>query len=495
DTIRGRVAPETGTIVLNEVTLDPSTVKAIQRVVLIACGTSYHAAMIGRQDPGALVAAKTGAGGVVIGLGEGEYFVASDIPAILAHTRDVLVLEDEELALVTKGGVRLSTLDGQPVERAVTRIVWDPIMAEKGGYRHFMLKEIYEQPRAVTDTFRGRISPETGNCFLPDMNLTPDELRAIRRVVLVACGTSYHAALVGRIMVERLAGIPTEADIGSEFRYRDPLVGPDTLVVAISQSGETADTLGAVKAARLRGATVVAVSNVVGSALARESHGVVYIHAGPEIGVASTKTFTATMTALYLLGIHLGRVRGTLAADEAQKHLQELLETPRLIEAALGRDEAIADLARQLAHHRNFLYLGRGLHYPLALEGALKLKEISYIHAEGYPGGEMKHGPIALIEEGIPVVALAPRDHTYERMLANIEEVRARDGLIIAVAHEDDHAIAGTVNHVIPVPPAAELLMPLVLAIPLQLLAYHIAVRRGCDVDQPRNLAKSVTVE
>jgi len=473
----------------------PSTLEEAVRQTLREVRGAYAIAVIGRQDPGTLVAAKTGAGGVVIGLGEGEYFVASDIPAILAHTRDVLVLEDEELALVTRGGVRLSTLDGQPVERAVSRIVWDPIMAEKGGYRHFMLKEIYEQPRAVTDTFRGRISPETGNCFLPDMNLTPDELRAIHRVVLVACGTSYHAALVGRVMLERLARVPTEVDIGSEFRYRDPLVGPGTLVVAISQSGETADTLGAVKAARLRGATVAAVSNVVGSALARESHGVVYIHAGPEIGVASTKTFTATMTALYLLAIHLGRVRGTLAADEGQKHLQELLEAPRLMEAALGRDEAIADLARQLAHHRNFLYLGRGIHYPLALEGALKLKEISYIHAEGYPGGEMKHGPIALIEEGIPVVALAPRDHTYDRMMANIEEVRARDGLLIAVAHEDDHAIAGTVNHVIAIPRAAELLTPLVLAIPLQLLAYHIAVRRGCDVDQPRNLAKSVTVE
>ncbi len=468
--------------------------EAVRRALREVRG-AYAIAVIGKGEPGSLVAAKSGAGGVVIGLGEGEYFVASDIPAILAHTRDVLVLEDGELALVTRGGVRLSTLDGQPVERAVTRIVWDPIMAEKGGYRHFMLKEIYEQPRAVTDTFRGRISPETGNVFLLDMNLTPEELRAIQRVTLVACGTSYHAALVGRSMVERLARIPTEVDIGSEFRYRDPLVGPETLVVAISQSGETADTLGAVKTAKLRGAPVIAVSNVVGSALAREAHGVVYIHAGPEIGVASTKTFTATMTALYLLAVHLGRVRGALSAEEGQKRLQELLEIPRLIEAALGQDEAIADLARQLFQHRNFLYLGRGIHYPLALEGALKLKEISYIHAEGYPAGEMKHGPIALIDEGMPVVALTPRDHTYDRMLANIEEVRARDGLLIAVAHEGDHALAETVDHVISVPPAPELLTPIVLAIPLQLLAYHVAVRRGCDVDQPRNLAKSVTVE
>jgi glucosamine--fructose-6-phosphate aminotransferase (isomerizing) len=358
-----------------------------------------------------------------------------------------------------------------------------------------MLKEIYEQPRAITDTFRGRISPETGDCFLPDLNLTADELRAFTRVVLVACGTSHHAGLVGRYLIERLAGVPAEADIGSEFRYRDPLVGPDTLVVAISQSGETADTLGAVKTARQKGAPVVAICNVVGSALSREAHGVIYTHAGPEIGVASTKTFTATITALYLLALHLGRVRGAVSPDEGKKRLQELLEVPRLVEAALAQDEAIADLARHLFQRRDFLYLGRGPQYPIALEGALKMKELSYIHAEGYAGGEMKHGPIALIDEAMPVVALMPQDATYDRMLANIEEVRARDGSVIAVATAGDETIREKAAHVLTVPASAELLSPLILSVPLQLFAYHVAVRRGCDVDQPRNLAKSVTVE
>jgi len=468
--------------------------EAVRRALAEVRG-AYAIGVLSDREPDVLVAAKTGAGGVVIGLGQDEYFVASDIPAILAHTRDVVVLEDDEMAVVSRSGVQLSTLSGRPVERRVIRIVWDPIMAEKGGYRHFMLKEIYEQPRAITDTFRGRISPETGDCFLPDLNLTADELRAFTRVVLVACGTSYHAGLVGRHLIERLAGVPAEVDLGSEFRYRDPLVGPDTLVVAVSQSGETADTLGAVKIARAKAAPVVAICNVVGSALGREAHGAIYTHAGPEIGVASTKTFTATMTALYLLALHLGRVRGRVSPEAGRARLQELLEIPRLVEATLAQEEGVADLARRLFQHRDFLYLGRGIHHPIALEGALKLKELSYIHAEGYAGGEMKHGPIALIDEAMPVVALVPRDRNYDRMLANIEEVRARDGVVIALAHEGDEAIRLKVAHVLTVPPAAELLSPLLLTVPLQLLAYHVAVRRGCDVDQPRNLAKSVTVE
>jgi glutamine---fructose-6-phosphate transaminase (isomerizing) len=455
---------------------------------------SYAITVLSARTPDRLIAAKHGAGSVVVGLGQGEMFVASDIPAILSHTRDVVVLEDQEVAVVTRYGVEISQLDGAPVERAPTRILWDPIMAEKGGYRHFMLKEIYEQPRAVADTLRGRVQPEGGTVVLPDIALDPDVLESVQRVVLVACGTSYHAALVGRVMVERLAGIATEADLGSEFRYRDAVLGPDTLVVALSQSGETADTLGAVKAARAKGAPVVGISNVVGSALARESTGMLYTHAGPEIGVASSKTFTATLSACHLLALWLGRKRG-LPAEDGKKHIQGLLELPRLMEQTLELETRVAELARELAHYKNFLFLGRGIHYPIALEGALKLKELSYIHAEGYAAGEMKHGPIALIDEGMPVVALVPRDGSYDRMMANLEEVRARDGRIIAFGQEGDRRLGAKADRLIEVPAAADLLSPIVMAIPLQLFAYHVAVRLGRDVDQPRNLAKSVTVE
>jgi glutamine---fructose-6-phosphate transaminase (isomerizing) len=456
---------------------------------------SYAIGVVSTAAPDRLVAAKQGAGSVVVGLGQGEMFVASDIPAILAHTRDVVVLEDDEVAVVTADSVELSTLDGEPVRRAAVRILWDPIMAEKGGYRHFMLKEMHEQPRAITDTFRGRIAPETGNVILPDVNLAPDAVRAIERVVLVACGTAFHAAMLGRSMMERLAGIPAEVDLGSEFRYRDALVGPETLVVAVSQSGETADTLGAVKAARLKGCPILAITNAVGSALAREATGVLYMHAGPEIGVASTKAFSTMIVATYLLGLWLGRQRGAITAEDVKKRIHDLVEIPRLVEKTLELDGRIAGIARELAGARDFLYLGRGLQYPIALEGALKLKEISYIHAEGYAGGEMKHGPIALIADRLPVVALAPRDGSYERMLGNVEEVLARDGQIIAIVHTGDRSVAAKAHHVIEVPPCADLLAPLITVIPLQLLAYHVAVRLGCDVDQPRNLAKSVTVE
>jgi glucosamine--fructose-6-phosphate aminotransferase (isomerizing) len=370
--------------------------------------------------------------------------------------------------------------------------MWDPILAEKGGYRHFMLKEIYEQPRAVADTLRGRVAPEGGTVVLPDINLDPDVVAGLQRVVFIACGTSYHAAIVGRFMVERLAGLSSETDLGSEFRYRDAVLGPETLVVALSQSGETADTLGAVKAARDRGAPIVGITNVVGSALARESTGVLYTHAGPEIGVASSKTFTATIAACYLLALWLGRKRGTLLAEDCRKHIQGLLELPRLMESALEKEPEISALAKELSSYKNFLFLGRGIHYPLALEGALKLKELSYLHAEGYPAGEMKH---ALIDDGMPVVALTPRDSSYDRMMGTVEEVRARDGRIIALAHEGDREIGTRASRVLTVPAAADLLSPILMAIPLQLLAYHVAIRLGRDVDQPRNLAKSVTVE
>ncbi len=456
---------------------------------------SYAIGVVSARAPDRLVAAKNGAGSVVVGLGSGETFIASDIPAILSHTRDVVILEDEELAVVRREGVEIFTLEGEPVQRHPTRIRWDPIMAERGGYRHFMLKEIFDQPRAVTDTFRGRVVPESGNLVLPGTSLDPAILEVVQRIVLVACGTSYHAAIVGRFMLERLTGIPSEMDFGSEFRYRDAPLGPETLVVAISQSGETADTLGAVKAARAKGTPILAITNVVGSALAREATGVLYTHAGPEIGVASTKTFTATVTACYLLALHLGRQRGALTAEDGRKRIQDLLEIPRLMEATLELDPQVAELARELFQYRNFLYLGRGIHYPIALEGALKLKELSYIHAEGYPAGEMKHGPIALIDEGMPVVAVAPRDGTYERLLGNIEEVRARDGRVIAIAHAGDREIAARADRVVHVPPTVDLLSPILMVLPLQLLAYHVAIRRGCDVDQPRNLAKSVTVE
>jgi glucosamine--fructose-6-phosphate aminotransferase (isomerizing) len=468
---------------------------AAVRLALREVRGSYALGVLAAAAPDRLVVAKQGAGSVVVGLGRGEMFVASDIPAILAHTRDMLILEDDEVAVVTADAIELTTLDRRPVKRDPVRILWDPIMAEKGGYRHFMLKEIYEQPRAITDTFSGRLGLETGDVLLPDLNLDQAAAQAIQRVMLVACGTSWHAAMIARTMIERLAGIPAEVDLASEFRYRDAVVGPETLVVAISQSGETADTIGAVKAARLKGCPILAITNVVGSALAREATGVLQMHAGPEIGVASTKAFSTMIVAGYLLAVWLGRQRGALTPEETKKCLHDLIEIPRLIEQTLELDGAIADLARQLSGARDFLYLGRGLQFPIALEGALKLKEISYIHAEGYAGGEMKHGPIALIADRLPVVVLVPRDSSYERMLGNMEEVRAREGMLIAITHPNDRAAAGKAEYVIEVPPAAELLAPLVTVVPLQLLAYHVALRRGCDVDQPRNLAKSVTVE
>src|SRR5262245_41529411 len=472
----------------------PRLEEAVRRALRELRG-SYAVVVLSQKSPDRLVAAKHGAGSVVVGLGQDETFLASDIPAILSHTRDVVILEDEDVAVVTRRGVEINQLDGAPVERAPIRILWYPILAEKGGYRHFMLKEIYEQPRAAADTMRGRVQPEGGTVVLPDIALDREMTQAIERVVLLACGTSYHAAIVGRFMIERLAGIPAEVDLGSEFRYRDAPVGSETLVVALSQSGETADTLGAVKAARAKGAPIVGITNVVGSALAREATGVLYTHAGPEIGVASSKTFTSTLVACYLLALWLGRRRGHLLAEDGKKHLQGLLELPRLMEKTLEIEPRVAELARDLVRAKNFLFLGRGIHYPIALEGALKLKELSYVHAEGYPAGEMKHGPIALIDETMPVIVLAPRDGSYDRMMSNLEEVRARDGQVFSFGHEGDAELAAKSRAMIGIPVASDLLSPMLMAIPLQLLAYHAAVRLGRDVDQPRNLAKSVTVE
>jgi glucosamine--fructose-6-phosphate aminotransferase (isomerizing) len=469
---------------------------AAARATLGEIRGAYAIGILDASAPRQLIVAKHGAGAVVVGFGDGEIHLASDIPALLPHTRDVTILEDGEMAVITATEARITSLDGSVVRREPTRITWDAAMAEKDGYRHFMLKEIFEQPRAVSETFLGRLFPENGSVSLPEARLDdPEVLRRIQRVVLVACGTSYHAALVGRIMIERLAALPAEVAIASEFRYSDLLLGPETLVVAVSQSGETADTMGAVKAARQRGARVLAITNVVGSAIAREADGVLYTHAGPEIGVASSKTFTATLTACYLVGLLMGRGRGNLTAVDGRKYIDDLLAMPDLMRVALAVEGPVADLARRLAGYKSMLYLGRGVHHAVALEGALKLKEISYIHAEGYPAGEMKHGPIALIDEHMPVVALAPRDPSYDRMLGNIEEVRARDGRVIAVCHAGDTEVARRAHEVLEVPAAPDLLAPLVSVIPLQLLAYHIAALRGLDVDQPRNLAKSVTVE
>ncbi len=455
---------------------------------------AYAVAVIDEKDPDVVVGARKGSP-LVVGIGQGEFYLASDIPAILHRTRDVIFLNDDEMAVLSREGARITDLQGTDIVRDPTRVLWNPVMAEKGGYRHFMLKEIYEQPRAIMDTMRGRISQETGAIHLEEIELPAERFRSLTKIFIVACGTSWHAGLVGKYMIEEMAAVPVEVDIASEFRYRSPLVDKDTLFVAITQSGETADTLAAMREARARGATAIVICNVVGSTASREADGVVYTHAGPEIGVASTKAFTAQLTALYLFGLFLGGVRGKLSTSDAAARIADLVHVPTLVERCLEQEPAVEQIAKQYSKASDFLYLGRGPNYPVALEGALKLKEISYIHAEGYPAGEMKHGPIALIDENMPVVVLAGKNSVYDKVLANIEEVKARGGIVIAITNEGDAEIARRVNHALSVPATNPLLMPILLSIPLQLLAYHIAVLRGADVDQPRNLAKSVTVE
>jgi glucosamine--fructose-6-phosphate aminotransferase (isomerizing) len=449
-----------------------------------------------RNEPEQLIACRIGnAGGVALGLGEGEMYIASDIPAILEHTRRMIFLESRQMAVVTRTGCQVKTLDGKPITLSEHNISWDPISAERGEYRHFMQKEIFEQPRAITDTIRGRVDFEKNRVDLPELNLTEERARSLSKIITVACGTSYYSGLVGKALIERIARVPVEVAIGSEFRYAQPIIDPSMAVLAITQSGETVDTLAAMEEAHEYHATVWSIVNALGSQAMRVADGTITMLAGPEIGVASTKAFTTSIVDQYLLACVLAQYRQSQPADVLARYVNDLSRLPALVSAVLDHTSQIEELANQLHQYTNFLYLGRGLNYPIALEGALKLKEISYIHAEGYAAGEMKHGPIALIDEHMPVLAIAVKDSVYDKMLSQIEQAKARGAVVVAIATEGDTLIASKADHVLYIPEAPELLTPVLSVLPLQLLAYHIAVRRGADVDQPRNLAKSVTVE
>ena len=470
---------------------------AVRRALTYMRGM-FAIVLVSVEDPEKIVAVRNGPP-IVVGLGQDEFFVASDIPAILSHTRDVVFLGDEEMAIITRSGVQFTDYTGRAVSKTTQRVLWDPIAAEKGGHKHFMLKEIYEQPTAARDTILGRVSQEQGRIFLPDLHVSEETFRSLQKVTIIACGTSWHAGLVGKYLIEALAQVPVEVDYGSEYRYRNPIISSNELAIVITQSGETADTLAALREAKRKGAASIAICNVVGSMATREADGTVYTHAGPEIGVASTKAFTSQLVALQLLALYMAQVRGTLGPAEIRRHIEALLQIPQLIEQAVKASAPMEKVAEKFYDRSDFLFLGRGINYPIALECALKLKEISYIHAEGYPAGEMKHGPIALIDEKMPVVAIAQNDHVFEKMIGNVQEAKARGGTVIAITTAGDSRMSAVVDAsrdvVLAMPQTTEMLTPIVMTIPLQLLAYYIAVKRGCDVDQPRNLAKSVTVE